>query len=66
MAYNWQEIVDGGRHRFTCTINETQLTIEKTDIPGAWFCVLPNGKRVIGELRTVRWIVEKFAQVRNG
>jgi len=34
------------------------LTITKLDFVNAWACFLPDGKRVVGDLRIVRETVE--------
>ncbi len=33
---------------------------------GAWFCNLPNGKRVSGSLGTVKWLVETVLEIQAG
>ena len=59
----WRETVENGVHEFrrdfdgVCGVT---LTITKLDVPGAWACVLLDGKRVVGELRTVREAVERI------
>lgn len=64
MANEWHEIVQDGRHQFLRDFDGTRLTIEKTEVPGAWFCELPNGKRAIGSLRIVKWVAESAMFVR--
>jgi hypothetical protein len=56
----WVEIVENGSHELRREFGGVMLTIQKTSVPGAWVCELPNGKRIIGELRNVRQIVERF------
>ena len=58
---HWRETVESGVHEFrrdfggACGVT---LTITKLDIPGAWACFLPDGKRVVGELHDVKETVE--------
>jgi hypothetical protein len=54
----WQEIVESGVHKFHKDFVGVTLTITKLDIPNAWACLLPDGKRVVGEMQTVRETVE--------
>ena len=56
--HQWQEIVESGVHEFHKDFGGVTLTITKLDIPNAWACLLPDGKRVVGELRTVRETIE--------
>ena len=42
------------------SFNGVTLTITKLDMPGAWACFLPDGKRVVGDLRIVRETVERI------
>ena len=65
---DWRETVENGLHEFrrdfggACGVT---LTITKLDVPGAWACYLPDGKRVVGELRTVRETVERIMEKRR-
>ena len=58
MKIPWQETVENGVHEFRRDFGGVMLTITKLDIPDAWGCSLPDGKRVVGELRTVKETVE--------
>jgi hypothetical protein len=60
----WREIVEGGQHRFECSFGGIPLTITKSEVPDAWYCILPSGQRLIGELRTVRWLAESVMLLR--
>ena len=60
MTVGWQDIVENGAHELQRDFGGVTLTIRKTGIPDAWVCELPNGKRVIGELPTVRQVVEEI------
>ena len=51
---SWCEIAGNGVHEFVRSFGGVTLAIRKTGVPDAWVCELPDGKRVIGELRTVR------------
>ena len=57
---HWREVVEGGVRELRRDFGAYTLVIGKTGVPGAWACVLPNGKRVVGELRTVRRIVDQL------
>jgi hypothetical protein len=57
---HWDETADNGVHEFRRDFNGVTLTIKKLDIAGAWACVLPDGKRVVGDLLTVREAVERI------
>lgn len=61
----WQEIVENGVHEFHRDFEGVTLTITKLDFPDAWACLLPGGKRVVGELRTVRETVERIMEKRR-
>ena len=61
----WQEIVESGVHKFHKDFVGVTLTITKLDIPNAWACLLPDGKRVVGDLRTVREMVELIMDKRS-
>jgi hypothetical protein len=39
---HWQEV---GEHEFCRDFGGVTLTITKLEIPGAWACYLPDGKR---------------------
>ena len=66
---HWRETVENGIHEFrrdfggACGVT---LTITKLDAPNAWACRLPDGKRVFGELLTVRETVERIMGSRWG
>jgi hypothetical protein len=57
---HWREIVENGAHEFRRDFNGVTLTISKLDISGAWACLLPDGKRIVGELQIVRETVERI------
>jgi hypothetical protein len=63
--HQWQEIVESGVHEVRRDFGGVTLTITKLDIPDAWACSMPNGKRVVGDLRTVRATVELIMNVGN-
>jgi hypothetical protein len=63
--HEWQEIVESGVHEFHRDFGGVTLTITKLDIPDAWACFLPDGKRVVGKLRTVRETVELIMDKRG-
>ncbi len=56
----WREIVENGEHKLQRDFGGVTLTIRKTGVPDAWVCEMPDGKRVIGELHTVRRTVERI------
>jgi len=58
---HWQETVENGVHALHRDFGGATLTTTKLEVPGAWACVLLDGKRVVGELRTVRETVEASA-----
>ena len=65
---HWRETVENGVHEFRRDFDGVCgviLTITKLDVPGAWACVLLDGKRVVGELRTVREAVERIIKKRR-
>jgi hypothetical protein len=62
---HWRETVENGAHEFCRDFGGVTLTITKLDVPGAWACCLPDGKRVIGELRIVRETVELIMDKRG-
>ena len=55
---HWRETVENGAHEFRRDFGGVTLTITKLDVPDAWACFLADGKRVVGELQTVRETVE--------
>lgn len=59
----WREVAENGTQEFRREFDGVTLAIRALDVPGAWACVLPNGKRVIGELQTV---AETVALIMNG
>ena len=61
---HWREIVENGAHEFRRDFNGVTLTISKLDISGAWACLLPDGKRIVGELQIVRETVERIMSSR--
>ena len=65
---NWRETVENGVHEFRRDFGGAcgmTLTITKLDIPGAWACSLPDGSRVVGELRDVKETVELIMEKRR-
>lgn len=56
----WVEIVENGNHELRRDFNGVMLTIRKTSVPDAWSCELPDGKRIMGELRVVRRVMENL------
>ena len=56
----WRETVENGVHELHRDFGGVTLTIGKLDFPDAWACFLPDGKRVVGDLRTVRETVERI------
>ena len=62
---HWREIVENGVHELHRDFDGVTLTITKLDIPGAWACLLPDGKRVVGELRIVTETVEQIMNARG-
>jgi hypothetical protein len=63
--HEWQEIVENGVHEFHRDFEGVTLAITKLGVPDAWACYLPDGKRVVGELRTVRDTVERIMDKRR-
>ncbi len=61
----WVEIIEDGKHELRRDFEGMILTIKKLDIPGAWACVLPDGKRVVGDLQTVVDTVELIMSSRT-
>jgi hypothetical protein len=59
---HWRETVENGAHEFRRDFGGVTLTITKLNVPGAWACYLPDGKRVAGELRTVRETVQRIME----
>ena len=57
---HWRETVENGVHEFHRNFGGVTLTITKLDVLGAWACLLPDGKRVIGELQIVMETVERI------
>jgi len=56
--HHWRETVENGVHELHRDFGGMTLTITKLDFPDAWACFLPDGKRVVGDLRTVRGTVK--------
>jgi hypothetical protein len=61
---HWREIVENGAHELRRDFDGMTLTISKLDIPCAWACLLPDGKRIVGELQIVRETVERIMSSR--
>ena len=61
----WVEIIEDDKHELRRDFAGVILTINKLDIPGAWACVLPDGKRVVGDLQTVVDTVELIMSSRT-
>ncbi len=55
---HWHETVKNGVHELHRDFSGGTLTITKLDFLDAWACLLPDGKRVVGDLQTVRETVE--------
>jgi hypothetical protein len=62
---HWRETVENGAHEFRRDFSGVNLTIAKLDVPDAWACYLPDGKRVVGELPTVKETVERIIEERR-
>ena len=62
---HWREIVENGAHELRRDFDGVTLKISKLDIPGAWACFLPDGKRIVGELQIVRETVERIMSSRG-
>ncbi len=58
--HHWRKSVEHGGHEFYRDFSDVTLIICKLDIPGAWACLLPDGRRVVGELLIVRDTVERI------
>ena len=56
--HHWHESVENGVHKLHRNFGGVTLTITKLDFVNAWACFLPDGKRVVGDLRIVRETVE--------
>ncbi len=57
-----RDTVEDGEHELHRAFGDVTLTRTKLNVPGAWTCSLPDGKRVIGEQRTVRETVERITK----
>ena len=63
-----RSLAESGVHEFrrhfggACGVT---LTITKLDVPSKWACRLPDGKRVVGELRDVQETVERIMEERR-
>ena len=62
---HWRETVENGAHEFCRDFGGVALTIAKLDVPDTWACYLPDGKRVVGELRIVKETVELIMDKRG-
>jgi hypothetical protein len=62
---HWRETVENGAHELCRDYNGVTLTIAKLDIPDAWACYLPDGKRIVGDLQIVREAVERIMNSRG-
>ncbi len=65
MNGEWQEIVEAGRHEFRREFMGTAVVIRKHPIADAWVCKLPNGARLIGELRDVKSVAECVMSIKQ-
>jgi hypothetical protein len=63
--HHWREIVENGVHEFHQDFGGVPLTITKLGFPDAWACFLPDGKRVVGDLQTVRETAERIMNNRS-